>query len=130
MDMNAHWEEDNIKRDPSGLAHENTAIQRAFDHFETLEFEGGVLRSSGKVVAYTMGERLNSTTFCTHVEKADREIHGAYSMMNREFAANHLNGYTCVNREEDMNNPGLRRSKLSYHPEIILSKSRAWLKNC
>jgi hypothetical protein len=72
-----------------------------------------------------MGERLNSNTFCTHIEKADRELHGAYSMMNHEFAVNHLSGYTYVNREEDMDNPGLRRSKLSYHPEIILEKHRA-----
>ncbi|MDR1204683.1 MAG: phosphatidylglycerol lysyltransferase domain-containing protein [Peptococcaceae bacterium] len=124
-DMNDHWEEENMKRDPSGLSHEKTAIQKAFDYFEALGLEGGVLRSNGKVVAYTMGERLNSNTFCTHIEKADRELHGAYSMMNHEFAVNHLSGYTYVNREEDMDNPGLRRSKLSYHPEIILEKHRA-----
>jgi hypothetical protein len=124
-DMNDHWEEDNMDRDPSGLSHEKMAIQKAFDHFEQLRLEGGVLRSGGKVVAYTMGERLNSNTFCTHIEKADRELHGAYAMMNHEFAVSHLSGYTYVNREEDMNNPGLRRAKLSYHPEIILEKHRA-----
>jgi hypothetical protein len=130
IDMNAYWEENNMRRDPAGLSNEEIAIQRAFDQFQALRLEGGLLRSNGKVVAYTLGERLNSNTFCTHIEKADREINGAYPMMNHEFAVNHLQGYTYVNREEDMGNPGLRRSKLSYHPAILLAKYRAEYVQC
>ncbi len=89
---------------------------------------GGLIRSSGEVVAFTMGERLNKTTFCVHFEKALADVRGAYPMINREFVANCLKEYTYVNREEDVGDPGLRKAKLSYNPAILLEKYSLKLK--
>lgn len=83
---------------------------------------GGALRAGGKIIAITLGEPLTKDTFVVHFEKAFSEIQGAYPMINREFVRNELSQYTYVNREEDLGIPGLRKAKLSYHPEMILDK--------
>ncbi|MBR5273411.1 MAG: DUF2156 domain-containing protein [Clostridia bacterium] len=108
---------------------EYAAVKAAFDNFESLGFTGGLLRVDGKVEAFTMGEALNDEVFCTHIEKANTEIIGIYVAINNEFAKNCLSSYKYVNREEDMGIEGLRKSKLSYYPEILLEKDIALLRN-
>lgn len=101
------------------LADENCAVLRCFDNFTELGLEGGLLRSDGRVIAYTMGDKLNSDTYDIHIEKAFEEIAGAYQLINHEFAALIQTKYPeiiYVNREEDMGHDGLRKAKLSYHP--------------
>lgn len=51
-----------------------------------------------------------------------QQLPGLYPLMNQHFAANHLSGYTYVNREEDMGLPGLRKAKLSYYPAFMVEK--------
>lgn len=123
--MNAEWERENLSRNPEGIREELAAIQRAFDHYFELGFVGGLVRAEGRVVAYTVGEELTSDTFCTHIEKAFADVRGAYPIINREFAANALQKYAYVNREEDMGEEGLRKAKLSYSPAILLEKQEA-----
>ena len=43
-------------------------------------------------------------------------------MINREFAAHNCADFKYVNREDDVGDPGLRTSKLSYHPVALLEK--------
>ena len=104
---------------------EYDALIKALDNFEALGFLGGVLRVDGKVIAFTLGEELNSDVFCTHIEKANIKYDGAYSMINNCFAVNCLEKYKYINREEDMGIEGLRKSKLSYHPAFLLNKDLA-----
>ncbi|MEG1436658.1 MAG: phosphatidylglycerol lysyltransferase domain-containing protein, partial [Oscillospiraceae bacterium] len=125
IEMNRKWEAENKMRNPDGMNKEELAIIRAFDNFDELGFKGGLIRANGEVVAYTMGERLNDNTFCTHIEKAFADIRGAYPIINREFAKNTLTEYEFVNREEDMGIEGLRKAKLSYNPVYLVSKYRA-----
>ncbi len=95
---------------------ESLAIERAFENFEELELQGGVILVDGKVVGFTYGSAINDTTFCTHIEKCDTSYTGIYSIINREFAHSLPTNFTQINREEDMGIEGLRRSKLSYYP--------------
>ena len=97
-------------------------MQRSFDHFEELGFSGALLKLDGAVVAYTVGEPLHSDTFVVHFEKAFSHIQGAYPAINREFLAQMCQGYTYVNREEDLGIAGLRRAKESYHPLFLVAK--------
>lgn len=106
---------------------EYSAVKRAFDNFKELDFIGGALRVDGKIEAFTMGEALTDETFCTHIEKANTNIVGAYAAINNEFAGNCLKSYKYVNREEDMGIDGLRKAKLSYYPVILLEKDKAVL---
>ena len=70
LDMNQKWEALNREKDPDEIDSELEAIKRAFSNFDELGFKGGVLYADGEVVAYTLGEELNSSAFCTHIEKA------------------------------------------------------------
>ena len=83
---------------------------------------GGLIRAEGKVVAFTLGERLTEDTFDVHFEKAYADVQGAYAMINREFVRRELSDYTYINREEDMGIPGLRQAKLSYQPDSLVEK--------
>lgn len=128
FEMNRQWELLNRSKNPEELDAEFSAIRRGFDHFFELGFTGGVLRVQGEIVAYTLGEAINSSVFCTHIEKAFGNIRGAYPTINREFAAQSLNTYRYINREEDTGSEGLRKAKLSYYPAILLEKYNATYK--
>lgn len=108
-------------QDHSSLA-EQFAMNTYFSHFDQLGLSGGIIRIGGKIAALTVGERLNSDTFCVHIEKADRSFDGIYAAINNFFARSAMNGFTYVNREEDLGIEGLRKAKLSYHPVFLLKK--------
>ncbi len=88
-----------------------------------VELKGGVIRVDGKVEAFTIGDPINSDTFDIHIEKANASIQGAYAAINNEFAKSATNGYIYINREEDLGLEGLRKSKCSYYPVIMLRKN-------
>lgn len=124
-EMNLEWCSLNSQHQEEEIANETCAVRRCFDHFPELGLEGGLIRLGERVIAYTMGERLNSDTYVIHIEKAYSDIAGAYQIINREFAAlvqkNHPE-LIYVNREEDMGLEGLRKAKLSYHPDKMVEK--------
>lgn len=101
---------------------EQYAVNTYFNNFEELGLKGGIIRIGGKIAAVTIGERLNSDTFCVHIEKADRSIDGIYTGICNKFVNACTEGFTYINREEDLGIEGLRKSKLSYHPVFLLNK--------
>jgi len=81
-----------------------------------------VLLAGGEPVAMAMGE-VQGDTLYVHVEKAFREVPGAYQMIVREFTARHTgDGVIYVNREEDDGNEGLRTAKEALHPVSLAEK--------
>lgn len=83
---------------------------------------GGILRIEGKIVGFSFGEYSKDTLFC-HVEKAEKNLNGAYPMLTHEFLKMYdKEGIAYVNREEDMGDEGLRQSKMSYRPVDLLNK--------
>ena len=48
-------------------------------------------------------------------------------MINQQFVEHECMDYTYVNREDDVGEPGLRKAKLSYHPEFLVEKGFARL---
>lgn len=109
------------KSDHSFIA-EQFAINTFFSYFDALELKGGIIRIDGRIAAVTVGERLNSDTFCVHIEKADTSYEGIYAGINNLFVRSAAEGSTYINREEDLGLEGLRKAKLSYHPAFILNK--------
>ena len=122
--MVSQWYEEHAEMDID-YSLEKVAIGRTFDGFFSLGMEGLALYADGALVAMTMGNRLREDIFDVNFEKAYTSIPGTYPLINREFARYLHEKYPAIrylNREDDMGLPGLRKSKLSYHPDLLLEK--------
>lgn len=104
------------------LIEERIATQKAFNNFENLGLIGGALRINGEILAYSYGQPLGKDTFGVHAEKCLSEIDGGFTMINQQFAEHNCAAYPYINREEDLGLDSLRKSKMSYHPTILLEK--------
>jgi hypothetical protein len=98
------------------------AVLEILEHFDILGVEGGVITIDGKIMAFTVGEMLNDTTFVVHIEKADPEIPGLYQIINQRFCEKSMQDAVYVNREQDLGLPGLRKTKMSYYPDHFVNK--------
>jgi len=83
--------------------------------------QGAVLYTGGKVAGFSVGEQVGDTLY-VHIEKADRNVKGAYQTLNNRFAAKYGKNAVYINREDDMGDEGLRKAKLAYHPVKLLEK--------
>jgi hypothetical protein len=103
-------------------AEEYSKTIEVLENFEIYDQLGGLLRVDGKVIAFSLGEIVNGVLF-VHIEKADKNYRGAYPMITNEFAKHFCSDdVVFINREEDVGDEGLRRSKKSYHPCGLLNK--------
>lgn len=103
--------------------HEDIAkTHEILDNFAAYQLLGGMLLVDNNVVGFSLGEIMGDTLF-THIEKADRDYAGCYQMLVAQFAQQFATGDVAfINREDDTGDPGLRTSKLSYHPISLLEK--------
>jgi len=128
MAMSEEWRQ--LHEDTTTITgqQEATVVSRALTDFFALGMDGGAIRAGGRIVAFSVGERLNADTYLVHIEKAFSDIQGAYAAINQEFAAHNCEGYLYINREDDSGQPGLRKAKLSYRPVFQVEKYAARLK--
>jgi len=107
------------------LAAENHAIFRVLNNWGQLNGTlGGALMVDGSMVAYTVAEALTPQSVVIHFEKGDTRFKGVYQAINQMFLAHSARDFLTVNREQDLNDEGLRKSKLSYNPTELLHKYR------
>jgi hypothetical protein len=104
------------------LANEFEAIKEMFSNYRELELIGGAISLEGSIQAFAVGERLNENTAVIHFEKANPDVTGLYQLINKEFVTEALGDFEYVNREQDLGNEGLRKAKLSYHPDHFVEK--------
>ena len=107
---------------------EQYAINLFFMNMDYLGLKGGMLKSNGEIVGFTIGEQLNSDTFVVHIEKALSNVQGAYTAVCNQFAKANASELTYINREEDLGIEGLRKSKLSYRPVFMVDKNTVYFK--
>lgn len=121
LSVNMQWCLEHGGHKGSGQSSENCAMIKALKNFYDLGFSGMILKVDGKPVAMTVGEEINKNCYVVHFEKAISGVDGAYTAINNFFAST-LTDYMYINREEDMGIEGLRKAKLSYKPDILLTK--------
>lgn len=128
IQLNRKWCEENDCEHDESMRDEQCAVQQSFKAFFQLGLKGGLIRVDGNVIAFSIGEPLNSDTFVVHIEKADSAIQGAYPMINQQFVTDYCRDYQYINREDDVGDEGLRKAKLSYYPEMLHEKYRIFHK--
>ena len=120
----ALWQDEKEHENPSWgdtIQAEHDVMETIFAHWDELGMLGGSIYVYGRMVAFTYGSAVTNDTFDVCVEKADCNVEGAFSVINQQFCAHLPERFIYVNREEDMGLEGLRKAKLSYHPEILLT---------
>lgn len=110
------------------LRREKESIAELLENFDYLKLMGAKLTVDKNLAAFTIGERLNPDTAVIHIEKANVDYKGAYTVINQHFARDFLSGFKYINREEDMGLEGLRKAKQSYCPDLMIKKYKGVLK--
>ncbi len=107
----------------STLDKENRAIVRVMRDWERLEhILGAGLIVDDKMIAYTIGELAPNDQMIIHFEKGCPNYKGVYQAMNQLFLKHSCCEKAVVNREQDLDDPGLRKAKESYHPIGFMKK--------
>lgn len=112
----------------SDLACEKQAAINTIEHIDILEVSGLVLRIDGEVSAFAVASRLSDDMGVLHFEKADAQIKGLYQYFDRLCAERLMSPYRYINKESDMDVPGLAKAKKSYHPVMKLKSYKLILK--
>lgn len=128
LQMAEQWKKENLCETRGEKHLEYCVTIKALNQFQELGLKGGVLWDGNRVVAFTLGEELNSQMFVVHIEKAFANVQGAYPMINQQFLEHEAYHYDFVNREEDVGEEGLRKAKLSYYPAFLQDKGVVTLK--
>ncbi|MDL2258059.1 phosphatidylglycerol lysyltransferase domain-containing protein [Eubacteriales bacterium OttesenSCG-928-K08] len=111
-----------------GILGEMNAIRFLLPNMDKLGVRGAGIRVGGKLVAFTIGEQINSDAAVIHIEKADASYMGLYAVINQQFVKNTWSHLSYINREEDMGILGMRKAKLSYRPAFMVEKFDAVLR--
>ena len=105
----------------ASIATEHRVMETVFEHWDELGMIGGCVFADGRLIAFTYGAAVTTDTFDVCIEKADRQTEGAFAIINQQFAQHLPEQFVYLNREDDMGIAGLRKAKLSYHPETLLT---------
>lgn len=116
------WYSQSADRMDDELKTEMKGVTLMLENMKALDIKGGIIIIDDNAVAFTLGSPINQNIYNIHIEKAIKGYDAAYTVINREFAVRNLQNYKYINREDDLGLEGLRKSKLSYKPEIILPK--------
>ncbi len=105
------------------LLAENAAINKVLSHWEDFTcLVGGSIYVDNTLAAFSVGEKLGNGVLGVHFEKGRSGIRGVYQTMNTMFVQKEGVDCTLVNREQDLDEEGLRKAKMSYLPQDFLRK--------
>ncbi len=99
------------------LAAENRVIKKVFGNWHSFEnLSGAGILVDSHLVAYTVTEPLDDRTVLIHFEKGNTDYKGVYQTINQVFLESVQERFSVVNREQDLDDEGLRKAKMSYQP--------------
>lgn len=111
-------------RKASPVPGDYAAAREALEKTEELALCGGIYYVGDKPAAYALGEELGEDTFVVHFEKGVEGYKGLLQFVNQSFASILPEKYRYINREQDLGEEGLRKSKMSYKPVGFVKKFR------
>jgi hypothetical protein len=124
LDFQKRWCDWKRCAEDMNLLDEWDAVRAALADYTVLGLSGAAILIDGRVEAFTFGELLNEETAVVHIEKANPEMPGLYAMINQQFCREYWSSIPFINREQDLDEEGLRKAKLSYHPVRLVEKYR------
>jgi hypothetical protein len=110
--------------DNDALACEKEAVINTFRNMDILDVKGLYLRIDGVMSAFGIASYLTDEMGVLHFEKAFAGIKGLYQYFDNLCAVTLFNGFKYINKESDMNMPGLAKVKKSYHPVMMIKSYR------
>jgi hypothetical protein len=121
IDFSNKWSE--VKEQLSEqLKREMDGIKDLIENQNKLPISGIAVYVDGKIVGFTIGEKVNNKMAIIHIEKGDADYKGIYAFINKTYVEKYLSGVEFINREEDLGIEGLRKAKMSYHPVKLEKK--------
>jgi uncharacterized protein len=130
VDFMERWceERDCDMDDDPDLACEKQAVINTLAYMDRMETQGLLVRVDGELSAFGMVSRLKPDMGVLHFEKAFARIKGLYQYLDNLIAARLLEPYRYINKENDINIPGLVKSKRSYHPVAMVTSHKLIVK--
>jgi hypothetical protein len=105
------------------LAAENRVIKKVFANWNAFENLMGIgILVASHLVAYTVAEPLDDRMMLIHFEKGNTDYKGVYQAINQIFLESVQDRFSIVNREQDLDDEGLRKAKMSYQPADFQKK--------
>jgi len=102
------------------LENERRAILYSMSHFFELGLSGISIRINKAIEAIAVYEKMSSDTAIVHYEKGSPDYDGIYKAVNQETAKILRKDFKFIDRESDMDLPGLRKVKMSYRPHHLV----------
>ena len=116
-----------LKGKLSGEADE-AACTEAIAHAQRFALEGFVHFVEGAPIGFLLAQELQPGVFVIRFAKGLDSHVGIYPYMFQHFCRSFARPVRWLNFEQDMGQPGFRRSKQSYQPAKLLQKWRATLR--
>ena len=124
IDMQEEWCQWRECAESESLLAENEVVKRVLEEWDRIPgLVGGSLFVEGRMVAYTVGEALDDETLVVHFEKGHSDYSGVYQSINTLFVQHERGRFRFVDREQDLDDEGLRKAKQSYYPVDFLRKN-------
>lgn len=121
------WADERLKSHPDRLfagmlKDSRSCLGQLLDNYKALDFSGRVVKIGKEIKAFSFGYRLNKDVFCILFEVADLAFKGIAQFIFRKFSCD-CGDYQYINMMDDSGLVNLKETKLSYHPELVLSYS-------
>ncbi|MDO5564403.1 MAG: GNAT family N-acetyltransferase [Eubacteriales bacterium] len=124
-DFFIEYEKSIIKEKTKEVLEELLFSKIIFQYLKYDFFYAGGLFIDNKLVGINISE-ISGNTLITHIEKALYQYKGIYTKLMNECYKNFPKIFDYINRENDMNDKGLRKAKYQYKPLYLLNKY--WIK--
>lgn len=108
--------------DRIALELEYREIELQLRHIDELKISGLIVKIDNIIQGIVYGAPISNNCYDVLIEKGNRKCNDIYRILHQDIVRLCAMNYKYINREEDVGVEGLRKSKLSYKPDILLKK--------